>query len=69
MQSLKYNTNRHVYRTEADSQTQRTDLRQPRKRAAHRREELGVWCQGMRMTASAAAGWVDSKALLCGTRN
>ena len=42
MQNLKYDTNEPIYKTETDSQTQRTDLQLPR-----RREGLGVWDQQM----------------------
>ena len=40
MWNIKYDTNEHIYKTETDSHTQRTDLWLPR-----RREGLGVWDQ------------------------
>ena len=37
MQTLNYNTNELIYETEADSQTERTDLQLPREREARER--------------------------------
>ena len=39
--NLKYNTNQHIYETERDSQTWRTDLWLPS--GGRGREGLGVW--------------------------
>ena len=44
MWNLKYGTNELIYKTETDSQTQRTDLWLPRERE---RDGLGVWGQQM----------------------
>ena len=40
MWNLKYDTDEHNYKTEADSQTQRTDLWLPRGKGG---DGLGVW--------------------------
>ena len=42
MWNVKYDTNEHIYETETDSQTQRTDLLLPRG-MWWRRDGLGIW--------------------------
>ena len=46
MWNLKYGTNEHIYKTETDSQTQKTDLWFPRERG-WRKDGFGVWGQQM----------------------
>ena len=49
MQNLKYGTNEPRYKTETDSQTQRTDLWLTRGRG-RKWDRLGVWGQQMKTT-------------------
>ena len=61
----KYDINKPIYKTEIDSQTQRTDC------GCHQgecwvREELGVWDQQMQ---TIILGWINNKVLLNGTGN
>ena len=44
---IKYGTNKHIYKTETDSETQRTDLWMPKGREKEW-DGLGVWGQEMR---------------------
>ena len=41
--NLKYDTKESIYKTETDSQTQRTDLQVPKGRGQER-DGLGIWC-------------------------
>ena len=50
MSNLKYDTNEHIYETDTDSQTQRTDLWLPRGEVRWGRERLGVWDQQMQIS-------------------
>ena len=43
MWNLKYNTNEHIYETETDSQTQRTDLWLTKGKRSEAGGGLGVW--------------------------
>ena len=42
MWNLKYNTNEFIYKTETDSQTQKTNLQLPKGRKQGR-DKLGIW--------------------------
>ena len=43
MWNLKYDTNELIYKTETDSQTQKTNLQLPKGKGRERRGTLGVW--------------------------
>ena len=46
----KNDTNELIYKTEIDSQTQRTNLRLPKGKQRHKRDKLGVWDQQIQTT-------------------
>ena len=48
MWNLKYHISEHIYETETDSQTQRTDVRLPRGQELGVEEGGGVWDQQMK---------------------
>ena len=66
MQNLNYDTNEHVYRTEADSQTQRT-TRGCQGVEGQGREVLGVWHEQTQPII--CRGWIDNQILLHSIRN
>ena len=64
MWNLKYNTNEHIYETETDSQTQRTDLWLPR----GMRGGGGMdWKFGVSRCKPLYIEWINNKVLLNST--
>ena len=59
MWNLKYNTNQHIYKTEADTQTERTDLWLPRWWG------WKDWEFGISRCKLLYVGWINNKDLLC----
>ena len=60
MWNLKYDTNEHIYETETDSQTQRTDLWLPRGRTSGGRKD---WEFGISRCKLLYIEWINNKAL------
>ena len=64
--NLKHGTDESIYKTEIDSQTQRTDLWLPRGRTGGR----GIdWEFGVGRCKLLYIGWINNKVLLCSTGN
>ena len=64
MWNLKYDTNEHIYETETDSETWRTDLCLPRWGGGGKDWEFGISrCKLLYI------GWINSKVLLYSTGN
>jgi len=66
MWNLKYDTNESVYKTETDSQTERTDLRQSREREDVRGMK---WEVGVSRCKLLYREWINNQALLYSTEN
>ena len=65
MWNLKYDTNEPIYKTETDSQTQRTDWWLPRGRSGGGME----WEFGISRCKLLYIGWINNKILLYSTGN
>ena len=66
MWNLKYDTNELIYKTETDSQTQRTDLWLPRRRGDGGRMD---WEFGISRCKLLYTEWINNKVLLYSTGN
>ena len=66
MQNLKFDTNKLIYETETDSQTQRTDLQLTRERGSRREMD---WEFGISRCKQLYIEWINNKFLLYRTGN
>ena len=64
MCNLKYDTNRHIYKTKTDSQILRTDLQLPKWGRGGK-----AWVFGINRGKLLHMGWINNKVLLYSTGN